>query len=120
MAFFKTIFNGLSKALDWLSGKEDEKLRAARARSAGGGEPLETDEEEEKGSEWKKRRSELERYEGEFDVWEEIDTFRTTFWFGSKVGKYLARPNKTDDKLKKELEELDRKREEEKRRKGEL
>lgn len=117
MAFFKTVVDGLNKALDWLSGKEDEKLRAARARSVGGGAPPLTEEE---GAEKVGKWSETEGYVSEYDIWEEIDSYRTTFWFGSKVGKYLARSRKTDDKLKKELEELDRKREEEKRRKGEL
>ena len=111
MAFFKTVINSLGRALDWISG-EDEKLKAARVRGQKQG-----DTEvgvEEKALEEEKRRSAEDRYVSEFDVWEEIDSYRMNFWFGSKVGRMMSRSRKRGDQLEKELEELDRKRQHEK------
>ena len=111
MAFLKTIFKAIGKAIDWIS-SDDERLRAARARGKIavniGDEP--GDENEEGAVE----QSEEKRYASEYDVWEEIDSYRTTFWFGSKMGRMMPRSRKRGEKLEKELEELERKRQAEK------
>jgi hypothetical protein len=115
--FLKKIFRALDKAISWLAGGEDERLRAARTRGqkvddAKGLEP-------EKNEEADDNRSEVERYYEEFNVWDEIDSYRTTFWFGSRVGRLLSKSRRRGEQLEKELEELDRKKEEEKRKRGE-
>jgi hypothetical protein len=116
MAFFKTVLNSLSRALDWISG-EDEKLRAARARgkSAGDSEVKNLEDSQEEAD----IRNQEKRFADEYDVWEEIDSYRTTFWFGSKVGRMMSRSRKRGDQLEKELDELDRKRREKEQMKGE-
>jgi hypothetical protein len=114
MAFFKTIFKSIGKALDWISG-EDERLRAARARGQGAGEVEAKNVEDSR--EENDRRNEEKRFADEYDVWEEIDSYRTTFWFGSKVGRMMSRSRKQGEKLEKELDELERKREIEKEKK---
>lgn len=111
MAFFKTVLNALSKALDWISG-EDEKLRAARAKGQKPDNAVGVREEEVLDE--KERQSAEERYFSEYDIWEEIDSYRTTFWFGSKVGRMMTRARRRGDQLEKELEELERKRQMEK------
>jgi hypothetical protein len=116
-SFFGKIFRAMGRALDWLTGSDDEKLRAARSRGQYSGGNVEIEQDEIKGEE--KIRSEEERYSTEFDVWEEIDSYRMTFWFGSKMARYMTKSKKREEKLRKELEELDRRREEEKRQKGE-
>lgn len=111
MAFFKTVFKSIGKAFDWISA-DDDRLRAARARGQNAG-----DTGDKKGEEIQaetEKRSKEERYIEEYDVWEEIDSYRTTFWFGSKVGRMMSRSRKRGEKLEKELEELDRKRQAEK------
>jgi hypothetical protein len=116
MSIFRTVFNGFNRALDWISG-EDEKLRAARDRGKpegsidGGQENRFLDEKE--------KLSVEERYTSEFDIWEEIDSYRTTFWFGSKVSRMMARSRRREKELEKELDELDRKRQEKEQMKGE-
>jgi hypothetical protein len=111
MAFFKTVFKSIGKALDWISA-DDDRLRAARARGQNAGD---TDNKKENESQVETdKRSEEERYADEYDVWEEIDSYRTTFWFGSKVGRMMSRSRKRGEKLEKELEELERKRQMEK------
>jgi hypothetical protein len=116
-SFFGTIFGTIGKALDWLTGADDERLRAARSRGQYSGDNVEVERDESKGQ--VNIQSEEGRYSTEFDVWEEIDSYRMTFWFGNKMARYMSRSKKREQKLIKELEELDRKREEEKRRKGE-
>lgn len=114
-SFLGKIFRSIGKAISWVIGDEDEKLRAARGRYSGDKEEVEWDEE--KGR--IKRRSEAERYATEFDIWDEIDSFRTTFWFGSRMARLMSKSRRRDAKLMKELDELDRQKEEEKRRQGE-
>ena len=115
MAFFKSIFNGLNRALDWISG-EDEKLRSARAR----GNPQGSVEngQEDRVLDKKEKQTAEERYVSEFDVWEEIDSYRSTFWFGSKVSRMISRSKRRGEELEKELEELDRKRREKEQMEG--
>lgn len=116
MSFFRSVFNGFNRALDWISG-EDEKLHAARTRGnaqgnvVGGQEEKVFDEEE--------KRSAEDRYISEYDVWEEIDSYRTTFWFGSKVSRMISRSRRRGEELEKELDELDRKRREKEQMEGE-
>ena len=111
MGFFKTVFSSIGKALDWIS-SDDERLRVARARRQNEGE---TDDKngEEIQAEIDKRREE-DRYVDEYDVWDEIDSYRTTLWFGSKVGKMMTRSRKRSEKLEEELKEVDRQRQMEK------
>ena len=111
MGFFKTVFKSIGKALDWIS-SDDERLRAARARRQNEGD---TDGKngEEIQAEIDKRREE-DRYVDEYDVWDEIDSYRTTLWFGSKVGKMMSRSRKRSEKLEEELKEADRQRQMEK------
>ena len=115
MGFFKTVFKSIGKALDWIS-SDDERLRAARARRQNEGDTDDKNGEEIKAE--KDKRREEDRYVDEYDVWDEIDSYRTTLWFGSKIGKMMSRSRKRSDKLEEELEELDRKRQMEKQ-KGE-
>lgn len=115
MAFFKTVLNSLGRVLDWISG-EDEKLRAARARGQEQGD-AEVGREE-KALREEKRQSAEDRYVSEFDVWEEIDSYRMNFWFGSKVGRMISRSRRRGDQLEKELDELDRKRREKEQMEG--
>ena len=110
MAFFKTIFKSIGKAINWIS-SDDERLRAARARALNAGN---TEDDKEGSEEPTKKQSSEERYTEEYDVWDEIDSYRTTFWFGSKMSRMMIRSRKRGDKLEKELEELDRKRQAEK------
>ena len=116
MAFFKTVINSLGRALDWISG-EDERLKAARTRGQQQGD-IEVGRKEETLDE-EKRQSAEDRYVSEYDVWEEIDSYRMNFWFGSKVGRMMSRARKRGDELEKELDELDRKRQEKEQKKGE-
>ena len=53
----------------------------------------------------------------DYDVWEDIRNYRSTFWMGSwATKKFKFRPI-GEEKVKKQLEELEKKREEEERRK---
>lgn len=116
-SFWGTIFRSIGKAVSWVIGEEDEKLRAARARGRYSGEKMEVERDEEEGR--TKKRSEAEHYATEYDIWDEIDSFRTTFWFGSRMARLMSKSRRRDAQLMKELEELDRQKEEEKREKGE-
>ena len=111
MAFIKTIFKSIGKAINWIS-SDDERLRVARAKGQNAGNI-----EDNKGGESQERiqeESEEERYAEKYDVWDEIDSYRTTFWFGSKMGRMMSRSRRQGEKLEKELDELDRKRQAEK------
>jgi len=54
----------------------------------------------------------------EYDVWEDLRNYRSTFWMGSWATKRFKFRPVGEDKLKKDLEELEKKREEEERKKG--
>ena len=124
-SFFKALLGPLNKVANWITA-DDEKLQRARARAMEAGEAVIEGDVKNKAKDNKNaagavdegEKEEVERFVDEFSVWEEIDSYRTTFWFGSKMGKYLSRSRTRDKKLKQELDELERKREEE-RMKGE-
>lgn len=91
----KKIFGGL--------GGDDAELREARARH----KDIVVDEPAEK----TRYPTEQERMAQYFDIREEIDSFRTSFFFG----RYLTRKfgmYPRHDKLKEELDALERKKEE--------
>ena len=55
----------------------------------------------------------------EYDVWEDLRNYRTAFWMGSwATRKFKFRPI-GEEKVKKQLEELEKKREEEDSKRGE-
>ena len=97
MGFFKKLFGS--------SEDDDAELRAARARH---GIDLEDDKKSEK-----EKSPEDEPY----DVWEDLKEMRLSFWVGSWASRKIRKPRL--DGLKKELEELERKREAEEKEKGE-
>ena len=107
----KTIFSPVGKVVGWLT-KDDENLRAARARALGGpeiGEPGDAAEDK------PGQKSEQERLAEQYNVWEEIDSMRMSFWFGGKFGRYMARDRSKE--LKEKLERLEQKRAEERKKK---
>ena len=61
--------------------------------------------------------SEAERFGQDYDVWEDIRNYRSNFF----VGRWFTRKFHPfgEDKLKKQLADLEKKREEERRQKGE-
>ena len=95
-SFFKGLFGPLNKVANWITA-DDERLRRARARAMEAGDSV--IEEDNKGKDKKDtaglldedEKDETERFADEYNVWEEIDSYRTTFWFGSRMGKYLSR-----------------------------
>ena len=106
MGFWQTLFG---------KGKQpvSDEVKQARARLG-----IEIDEEEEKEELQreldKKRKSGWELDAEKYDPWEELRNVRTNFWIGGWAAKRLHwRP--ANDKLREELEELDRKREEKER-----
>ena len=96
MGIFKNIGNGLSKARDWVFADE-EKLRKVQSENYRD-VPAEEDDEEQKKPD--------ERY----DAWEEIDNFKMNFFLGSWATRKFKGGVIGEDKVKKELEELERKR----------
>jgi hypothetical protein len=116
-SILKTIFWPINRAADWITA-DDEKLRQARARAMTKGEPLERPVKDEKEKGWagiEEEGDESEKFTHEYDVWEEIDSYRMTFWFGSKLGKYMTKSHKSD--LREKLEALEKKRAEDDKKK---
>ncbi len=95
-SFIKKVFAGESV--------DEEALDAARARH---GIKL-TDKEK---ASAKKPTTEAERFAENYDVWEEIDRFRMTFFIGGWAAKKLHPIG--EDKVKRDLEKLEKKRQEE-------
>jgi hypothetical protein len=100
-SFVKKVFAG--------EADEDEKeLDAARARHG-----IVVDKKE-----MDKRRTEQEEFAENYDVWEDLKNYRSTFFMGSWINRKFKPVG--DDKVKKELEELEKKRQAEaERKKGE-
>jgi hypothetical protein len=96
MGFFKAIGNGLNKARDWLF-PDEQKIRKVKSDNY-----TEVPAEEE----GEEKNETTERY----DAWEEIDNFRMNFFFGSWATKKFKGGIIGEDKVKKELEELEKKR----------
>ena len=96
ISFWKKVFTG--------GADDDPELRAARARHN-----IDIGEEE---------ASSLEEAKQPYDAWEDIDNMRRNFFMGSWASHQVGwRPR--HDKLREELEEIERKREEKRRKKGE-
>jgi hypothetical protein len=91
--FWKKVFSGED---------DDAELKAARARHG-----ITLDAKDDKD----------EEEEEPFDPWEEVRNARTTFFFGSWATRKFRIIG--EDKVKRELEELEKKREEEEQRRGE-
>jgi hypothetical protein len=106
MGFFsliKKIFAGESA--------DEEALDAARKRH---GIKL-TDKEK---AEAKKTTTEAERFGKDYDVWEDLDKYRWSFFMGGWAAKKIHPIG--EDKVKRDLEKLEKKRREtEERKKGE-
>jgi hypothetical protein len=87
---------------------DDQELDAARARH---GIQLNAQDR----LEMKKATSEEERLASEYDAWEDIKQMRTSFFIGNWAAKKFRVVG--EDKVKKQLEELQQKREEEAKKK---
>jgi hypothetical protein len=97
-SFWKKVFSGESD-------KEEAELDAARARHG-----IKVDK-----AEMNKPRTETERFAENYDPWEEVRNYRLNFF----IGNWAARKFRIvgEEKLKKKLAELEKKREEEERKK---
>jgi hypothetical protein len=100
-------FLSFMKKVIGVEDEDDAELNAARARH--GINPDKLDEKEPK--------SKQKRFTEEYDVWEEIRNIRTNFFIGNWATKKFRVVG--EDKVKKQLEELEKKREEEGKQKGE-
>ena len=96
MGFLKAIGNGLNRAHDWLF-PDEEKLRKVKSDNYKD-LPVEEDDDDQ-----------IEAPE-RFDAWEEIDNFKMNFFLGSWATRKFKSRIIGEDKVKKELEELERKR----------
>jgi NH3-dependent NAD+ synthetase len=89
-SFIKNVFGGED---------EDEKeLDAARVRHG-----ITVDKKE-----MNKKQTEEERFAENYDVWDDLKNYRSTFFMGSWVNKKFRPVG--EDKVKKQLEELEKKR----------
>ncbi|MBN1693240.1 MAG: hypothetical protein JW845_06775 [Dehalococcoidales bacterium] len=93
LSFLKNIFAG--------GHSDDEALDAARARHG-----VHIDEKAKKDMD--KPTTEAERFADNYDTWEELKNYRMTFLFGSWITRKF-RPI-GEDKVKKQLEDLEKKR----------
>jgi hypothetical protein len=100
-------FLSFMKKVIGIGGEDDPEIIAARARH--GINVDEVDEHEHK--------NEQERFTEEFDVWDEIRNIRMNFFIGNWASKKFRIIG--EDKVKKQLAELEKKRDEEGKRKGE-
>lgn len=92
------------------SGSADEAaLNAARARHA-----EKADAEQKAGG--KKNTTEAERFAKDFDTWEELKHLREDYFFGKWASRKIHPIG--EDKVKKELADLEKKRKEEGQQKG--
>jgi hypothetical protein len=100
----------LSFVKKWFTGTDVDEaaLDAARARHG-----IKVSQKEKRSV--NKSKAEKEPYAPEYDVWEELRYFRSSFFIGRWASRKL-RPI-GEDKLKKKLAELEKKREEERRKK---
>ena len=99
LSFIKKVFGGESK--------DEVKLDAARARHG-----ITVDKKE-----MDKAKTEAERFGKDYNVWDDLRNYRANFF----VGNWVARKFRPigEDKVKKQLADLEKKREEERKRKGE-
>ena len=99
LSFMKKVIGGESE--------DDAELNAARARHG-----IDLNEADEKGPKTKQ-----ESFAENYDVWEEIKNIRSNFFIGNWATKKFRIVG--EDKVKKQLEELEKKREEEQKQSGE-
>jgi len=99
-SFIKNVFGG--------EDEDEMELDAARARHG-----IMVDKKE-----MNKKQTEEERFAENYDVWEDLKNYRSNFFMGSWVNKKFHPVG--EEKVKKQLEELEKKRQaEEKRKRGE-
>jgi hypothetical protein len=96
MGFFKAIGDGLKKARDWVF-PDEVKLRKVNSENYKDA-PAEEYEEEKKET------------AARYDPWEEIDNFKMNFFLGGWATRKFKGGVIGEDKVKKELEELEKKR----------
>ncbi len=99
---------GWISAIKKIFSADDVGLREARAKHKGS----EADPEAEYLYEEQQKR-----FSEKFDVWDEIDDFRTSFFFGRFLSRKFSMPR--SEKLRQELEALEKKKAEERQQKGE-
>ena len=99
-------FLSFMKKVIGMEGEDDPAIIAARARHG-----IDPDKLEEK-----ERKSEQDRFTEQFDVWEEIRNIRMNFFIGNWASKKFRIIG--EDKVKKQLADLEKKREEESKQKG--
>jgi hypothetical protein len=100
MGFFSTIGNGIKKAHNWIF-QDEEKLRKVKS---GNYAAVETVEEED---------TKEQEFVKSYDAWEEIDNIRMNFFLGGWATKKFKGGIIGEDKVRRELEELEKKRAEE-------
>jgi hypothetical protein len=99
-SFIKSVFGG--------EDADEKELDAARARHGITVDKTVMD----------KPRTEQERFAEEYDVWEDIKNYRTNFFVGNWINRKFHTVG--EEKVKKQLEELEKKRQaEEEKKKGE-
>jgi hypothetical protein len=98
LSFFKKVFGG--------EDEDETELDAARARHGIVVDKKEID----------KRRTEEEIFAENYDVWDDLKNYRSTFFMGSWVNKKIFHPI-GEEKVKKQLEDLEKKRQEKEREK---
>ena len=118
-SLFGRITGGIRSAMRWLNSDDDPELRRAREQGKLGGEAIGEKEAKPSRDRDYERLLERERKPEPYDVWEEVRNIRTSFFLGSWASRKIKSVHVGEDKLKKELEELEKKREEERRRKEE-
>ncbi|MFA5309733.1 MAG: hypothetical protein WC370_09670 [Dehalococcoidales bacterium] len=89
-SFFRNMFSG--------EDEDERELDAARARHG-----IVVDERPEL-----KNKPEAERFAENYDVWEDIDRYRSTFFFGGYLAKKFRPVG--EEKVRKQLAELEQKR----------
>jgi hypothetical protein len=102
LSFLKKVFAG--------EGADEKELDAARQRHG-----IAMTQEDKKIA--NKPMSEMDKFASEYDVWEEIDRYRTTFFVGGWLAKKFHPVG--EEKVKRELEKLEKQRQEEARKKAE-
>ena len=102
LSFFRKVFSGEDE-------KQEKELDEARARHGIQVDKVEMD----------KKTSPTEQFGEEYDVWDDIRNMRSTFFFGTWASRKFHIVG--EDKVKKQLEELEKKRqgsEQEEKREG--
>ena len=99
MGFFQTIGHGFKKAYDWVF-QDEEKLRKVKSSNYTAAPAVEVKEPDD----------EEEEVDHQYDAWEEIDNLRMNMFLGSWATKKFKGGVIGEDKVKKDLERLEKKR----------